>query len=147
MFIKWNAFFHFQTYQWMLSIFQVSSNNKMKWFCSSGLPVLFVFWWLLLVSHLFQDASSGWVIFCSVICDGVKLFVKRVFWKFLDCWDITYHKHTMLGSEMDVDQVPSLWRNSAVQFECSEPRGLVKINLIANAAIKKSQKDSCHMTI
>ena len=32
---------------------------------------------------------------------------------------------------MDLDQVPSLWRNKPVEFECSEPGELVKIHLIA----------------
>ena len=38
---------------------------------------------------------------------------------------------TSKGSEMDLDQVPSLWRNKPVQFECNEPGELFKIHLIA----------------
>ena len=34
-------------------------------------------------------------------------------------------------NEMDLDQVPSLWRNKPVQFERSEPEELFKIHLIA----------------
>ena len=42
------------------------------------------------------------------------------------------------GSETDFDQVPWLWQNKPVQFECSEPGELVKMYLIEVAKMLNS---------
>ena len=46
------------------------------------------------------------------------------------------------GDEMDLDQVPSLWRNKPVAFEYSEPGELVKIHLNALAGMKGQEDGS-----
>ena len=44
------------------------------------------------------------------------------------------------GSEMDLDQVPSLWRIKPVQFESSESGDLFKMHLIVEMGASPEEK-------